>query len=160
MCVCILILPEFSNVWTNFYETSYITAPEPICTVYFINPSHQYVPYRCVYSLSPLSNVPMNFLAAMSTLSILESLLELFPCAACVSDESLWVCLSPSSAMELLSKHVIVLSKKCWKRFLWGTFRLKRNYARNGTWGCKIWGFHGGDYEEWCLLGCYAVWLL
>jgi hypothetical protein len=21
----------------------------------------------------------------------------------------------------------------------------------------KIWGFHGGDYEEWCLLGCYAV---
>jgi hypothetical protein len=25
---------------------------------------------------------------------------------------------------------------------------------------CKICGFHGGDYEEWCLLGCYAVWLL
>jgi hypothetical protein len=25
---------------------------------------------------------------------------------------------------------------------------------------CKIWGFHGGDYEEWCLLGCYAMWLL
>jgi hypothetical protein len=25
---------------------------------------------------------------------------------------------------------------------------------------CKISGFHGGDYEEWCLLGCYAVWLL
>jgi hypothetical protein len=25
---------------------------------------------------------------------------------------------------------------------------------------CKIWDFHGGDYEEWCLLGCYAVWLL
>jgi hypothetical protein len=24
----------------------------------------------------------------------------------------------------------------------------------------KIWGFQGGDYEEWCLLGCYAVWLL
>jgi hypothetical protein len=21
-------------------------------------------------------------------------------------------------------------------------------------------GFHGGDYEEWCLLGCYAMWLL
>jgi hypothetical protein len=20
--------------------------------------------------------------------------------------------------------------------------------------------FHGSDYEEWCLLGCYAVWLL
>jgi hypothetical protein len=25
---------------------------------------------------------------------------------------------------------------------------------------CKIWGFHGGDYDEWCILGCYAVWLL
>jgi hypothetical protein len=25
---------------------------------------------------------------------------------------------------------------------------------------CKIWGFHGSDYEEWRLLGCYAVWLL
>jgi hypothetical protein len=24
----------------------------------------------------------------------------------------------------------------------------------------KIWGFHGGDYEEWRLLECYAVWLL
>jgi hypothetical protein len=24
----------------------------------------------------------------------------------------------------------------------------------------KSWGFHGGDYEELCLLGCYAVWLL
>jgi hypothetical protein len=24
----------------------------------------------------------------------------------------------------------------------------------------KIWRFHDGDYEEWCLLGCYAVWLL
>jgi hypothetical protein len=25
---------------------------------------------------------------------------------------------------------------------------------------CKIWGFHGGDYEELRLLGCYTVWLL
>jgi hypothetical protein len=25
---------------------------------------------------------------------------------------------------------------------------------------CKIWGFHGGDYKEWCLLGCYVLWLL
>jgi hypothetical protein len=24
----------------------------------------------------------------------------------------------------------------------------------------KIWGFHGGDYEEWRLLGCYALWLM
>jgi hypothetical protein len=25
---------------------------------------------------------------------------------------------------------------------------------------CKIWHFHGGDYEEWSHLGSYAVWLL
>jgi hypothetical protein len=25
---------------------------------------------------------------------------------------------------------------------------------------CEISGFHGGDYEEWRLLGYYAVWLL
>jgi hypothetical protein len=25
---------------------------------------------------------------------------------------------------------------------------------------CNIWDFHGGDYEEWRLLGCYALWLL
>jgi hypothetical protein len=25
---------------------------------------------------------------------------------------------------------------------------------------CKIWGFHGDDYEEWRLLACYAAWLL
>jgi hypothetical protein len=25
---------------------------------------------------------------------------------------------------------------------------------------CNIRGFHGGDYEELRLLGCYAVWLL
>jgi hypothetical protein len=25
---------------------------------------------------------------------------------------------------------------------------------------CKIWCFHGGDYEECRLLACYAVWLL
>jgi hypothetical protein len=25
---------------------------------------------------------------------------------------------------------------------------------------CRIWGFHGSNYEEWRLLGCYAMWLL
>jgi hypothetical protein len=29
-------------------------------------------------------------------------------------------------------------------------------WTNNFPW--KIWGFHGGDYEERCLLGCYAVW--
>jgi hypothetical protein len=38
--------------------------------------------------------------------------------------------------------------------------RWNESVARNK--GCifNIWGFHGGDYEEWRLLGCYAVWLL
>jgi hypothetical protein len=26
--------------------------------------------------------------------------------------------------------------------------------------GCRILGFHGGDYEECRLLGCGAVWIL
>jgi hypothetical protein len=25
---------------------------------------------------------------------------------------------------------------------------------------CKILGFHGSDYEEWRIVGCYAMWLL
>jgi hypothetical protein len=28
------------------------------------------------------------------------------------------------------------------------------------SWNSKIWGFHGGGYEECRLLGYYAVWLL
>jgi hypothetical protein len=39
-----------------------------------------------------------------------------------------------------------------------------KSYMKRKVWNmyfiCKIWGFHSGDYEEWCLLGCYAVWLL
>jgi hypothetical protein len=31
---------------------------------------------------------------------------------------------------------------------------------RKQTRKCKICGFHGGDYEERCLLECYAMWLL
>jgi hypothetical protein len=42
------------------------------------------------------------------------------------------------------SKHAYF--KKCW--------------ASNKKWRPKIWRFHGGDYAQWHLLGCYAVWLL
>jgi hypothetical protein len=45
------------------------------------------------------------------------------------------------------------------------TYRLhrqgeKNQRARNNVYICKISYFHGGDYEEWRLLGCYAVLLL
>jgi hypothetical protein len=42
------------------------------------------------------------------------------------------------------------------------TCNLVGEYRRFGEHAvsCKVGGFHGGDYEEWCLLGCYAVWLL
>jgi hypothetical protein len=39
--------------------------------------------------------------------------------------------------------------------FFWHTILLPKT-----TLLFNIWGFHSGDYEEWCLLGCYAVWLL
>jgi hypothetical protein len=35
--------------------------------------------------------------------------------------------------------------------------KISQNQTERGS---KIWGFHGGEYEEWCLLGFYAVWFL
>jgi hypothetical protein len=32
--------------------------------------------------------------------------------------------------------------------------------VEHGVLCCKIWGFHGGDYGDWRLLGCYTVYLL
>jgi hypothetical protein len=47
------------------------------------------------------------------------------------------------------------------------TLRQSSNHLSESPKKCKfetmwnqIWGFHGGDYEEWCLLGWYAMWLL
>jgi hypothetical protein len=38
---------------------------------------------------------------------------------------------------------------------------LKCIYVEIYVWkSCKICGFHFGDYEEWRLLGYYAVWLV
>jgi hypothetical protein len=45
-----------------------------------------------------------------------------------------------------------VMTLKC---LLSGWFVGCFNYS-----GYKIWGFHGGDYEECRLLGCYAMWFL
>jgi hypothetical protein len=53
--------------------------------------------------------------------------------------------------------------KKC-KKVKWSILMLNSIIWDKLKWEqqalCKIWGFHGGDYEECCLLGCYAVWLL
>jgi hypothetical protein len=34
------------------------------------------------------------------------------------------------------------------------------NFLINQVLICKIWGFHGGDYDDYHLLGDYTVWLL
>jgi hypothetical protein len=47
-----------------------------------------------------------------------------------------------------------------WKLQILHSTNQLRSVAERQCVSCKIWGFHGGDYEEWCLLGCYAVWLL
>jgi hypothetical protein len=45
-----------------------------------------------------------------------------------------------------------------------GTFNIFSLVTRTFCFGmynmvCEIWGFHGGDYEEWFLLGWYAAWI-
>jgi hypothetical protein len=37
---------------------------------------------------------------------------------------------------------------------------MQNEYCRKNRHLCKVGGYHGGDYEECRLLGCYAVWLL
>jgi hypothetical protein len=34
------------------------------------------------------------------------------------------------------------------------------NGNKHGYKICKIGGFHGGDYEEWCLQECDVMWIL
>jgi hypothetical protein len=41
-----------------------------------------------------------------------------------------------------------------------GIYRTWAEALREYRQTCKICCFHGGDYEEWGLLGRYAVWLL
>jgi hypothetical protein len=38
--------------------------------------------------------------------------------------------------------------------------KVKRVYTCKVLTDYKTWGFHGGDYEGWRLLGFYGVWLL
>jgi hypothetical protein len=55
--------------------------------------------------------------------------------------------------------------ENCWYRSWWSYYdRPDNNFHKmkhdKVMFLCKIWGFHCSDYEEWCLLGCYAMWLL
>jgi hypothetical protein len=58
---------------------------------------------------------------------------------------------------------IVITIQSCYKRSdidrLAKSIQFQR-YESKSELICKIRGFHGGDYEEWCLLGCYAVWLL
>jgi hypothetical protein len=55
----------------------------------------------------------------------------------------------------LLDHHHVIIKWKCYSLFDCFT-----DMDPDKWFLCKIWGFHGSDYEEWCLLGYYAVWLL
>jgi hypothetical protein len=69
------------------------------------------------------------------------------------------------SVLELLSYSAGCASNSgltlhCLASFIYWKRIVSKIQFTNKLERCKIWGFHGGDYEEWCLLGCYAVWLL
>jgi hypothetical protein len=51
-----------------------------------------------------------------------------------------------------------IMNAECAARLMFRA--MKCDACPNPDVWCKIWGFHGGDYEEWRLLGRYAVWLL
>jgi hypothetical protein len=36
--------------------------------------------------------------------------------------------------------------------------QLSKSVLQPPLWLCMIWGFHGSDYEECHILGCYATW--
>jgi hypothetical protein len=76
-----------------------------------------------------------------------------------------WNCFQPSSETDTAFWSVV----KYW--MINPSMKLRANEmprptvgtcccSHNPTIRCKIWGFHGGDYEEWRLLGSYAVLLL
>jgi hypothetical protein len=72
---------------------------------------------------------------------------------------------------DISSSYCHKIHEICFKNFrisyaLLRGFLLVRNLKffcscyRASSSTCKIYSFHSGDYEECCLLGCYAVWLL
>jgi hypothetical protein len=78
---------------------------------------------------------------------------------------------SPKSSEPSLHVPVAALQRKFMtdnvlleiQLWIWETIIRKLVNVEEWLWIsiiCKIWGFHGGEYEKWRLLGCYAVWLL
>jgi hypothetical protein len=61
---------------------------------------------------------------------------------------------SLSGVFYELDSHVKLLQHNYYNK------QLKMKEVEKGETDFKIWGFHGGDYEEWRLLECYAVWFL
>jgi hypothetical protein len=59
----------------------------------------------------------------------------------------------PALCCYVAARKIVSIALSMWLQF--SDFWCEILWTR-----CKIWGFHGGDYEEWCLLGCYVVWLL
>jgi hypothetical protein len=78
ICVCVSPPPPNQRLidCTNFYETWYITAPEPISIAYFINPSHQSV---CLYVYPPIvarQQLGKNVTASTNTYAAIEELMD------------------------------------------------------------------------------------
>jgi hypothetical protein len=77
----------------------------------------------------------------------------------------LWVSLNDYNVRTTEPMMCMDISATCWlmpfRHYDIRTWmKITRTQGQSDIDICKIWGFHGGDYEEWCLLGCYAVWLL
>jgi hypothetical protein len=75
--------------------------------------------------------------------------------------EHLWYVQSGSYSDYRLPARSLVLQCDCFcEGFLYTRNGIDTFIGKIELCGCKIWGFHGGDCEGCCLLGCDAVWLL
>jgi hypothetical protein len=69
---------------------------------------------------------------------------------------------SVSSHIHNTWKYFLLLKSPCSRKFCFVYFRFQRNKLISSSQSkqlnkCRIWGFHGGDFEEFRLLGCGAV---
>jgi hypothetical protein len=73
-------------------------------------------------------------------------------CCAFIMICAYMIWMTTTSAYVVCPLQNVLISGVLWQRseLMWCAIKL---------YTCKIWGFHGDDYEKWRLLGCYAVWL-